>query len=172
MDPKLFRNLIDIFEEYKDDYWNEELTSEESNDIMQAAWKMRYPDVPLYVFEMGPGFNGPYWSSDKNVKELAWNILPRDDPNGFILTTRGNEITTDEGSVVSIDFAKSGRYKGVIKPYIKGCFEAMENKWLQAFPGRPLPPRLLRLYSRDGSGGTWKAIAQSLGAGLEYDPFH
>jgi len=153
--------------EAADDFYEDELSGEESNQIMQRIWRSLYPKVTLHVFEEDTGMPG--WSTDPDPD--IWSSLTQD-PDDFLLTTRGNSINTDEGNMVSVDFAKSGRYRGVIKPYIKACFEAMERKWQQEYPDGPLPPRKIVLFSREGSGGVWPAIAKSLGAGLEDTPYH
>ena len=94
------------------------------------------------------------------------------------MSTRGNASDFEEGTVVSIDEAFSGEYKGIIKPYIRSCFEHMEQQFKKEYPNSTPPSRTLVLYTRDGSehidGNTtlWQKIAQSLNANLEEHGFH
>jgi len=156
------RHYINIVENASGEYYGIEMDAGDSNTIMQRIWKSRYPDYALYV--NGIEDSMPAWSTDQDFDETA--------EDSFYLSTRGNEINNDEGCVVSIDSAWSNQFKSVVKPYIQSCFEYMEQQWSQQYPEEELPQRIIRLYSRDGSGGIWGQIANSLGAELEDDPYH
>jgi hypothetical protein len=160
---KDLRHYIKIVEDAQKDVWaNVDMDANDSNAIMQRIWKLKYPKYTLYVD--GIEDNGPVWSTDPHFNQYADNV--------FYISTRGNDMVTDDGCTVSIDSAWSNQFKGVIGPYIQSCFEHMENVWKKEYPDLEAPGRIIRLYSRDGSDGAWEHLANKLNADLEDDPSH
>lgn len=167
------RSYIDIITENdvageNPDWW-EFMYGEDMNQIMQRIWKSKYPEVPLYV--EGIEDDMPEWKTEKEGTPL------RISDDEFYMSTRGNGSDFEEGIAVSIDTAYSGKYRGIIKPYIRACFEHMEQEFKQAYPDNTPPKRVLVLYTRDGSentddGTVWERIARSLNAELKVAGFH
>lgn len=167
----ILRSYIDIITENdsEDPKWAEPMYGEDMNQIMQRIWNSKYPGVPLYV--EGIEDDMPEWRTEKEQK------LGRPSNDEFVLYTRGNGAFSEIGTEVSIDEAYSGKYRGIIKPYIKACFEHMEQEFKQHYPDNDPPKRVLVLYTRDGSehtddGTVWQRIAQSLNAELKEGGFH
>mgnify|MGYP006444369171 CR=1 FL=1 len=162
----IMENLADA----EDLDWWYTMDSQDSNQIMQRIWRSKYQNVPLYF---GDDEDQPFWSTQKNLTYHSGGPnLENDDE--FFVSTRGNASDFEEGTVVSIDTAFTGKYKGVIKEYIRACFAHMEQEFKEEYPGHTPPNRILMLYSRDGSdyvgnGGetVWQHIARSLNARLE-----
>lgn len=166
----ILRSYIDIITENdsEDPEWSEPMFGEDMNQIMQRMWNSKYSEVPLYV--EGIEDDMPEWKTERESP-------PRTSDDEFYMSTRGNSSDYEEGTAVSIDEAYSGKYRGIIKPYIRACFEHMEQEFKQHYPDNDPPKRVLVLYTRDGSehtddGTVWQRIAQSLNAELKESGFH
>lgn len=130
-----------------------ELDLSEFEDVLETAFKRKYPDSNLYFLES----DLKYISTDEEEPDAAsmWGSGKKEEYylalNAYI----------DEGElIILVENASAGNYKGVTGDLLKAIFDKAKQKY------SPITRSVLAIRD-DRSGGKWEQIASKLG--VEYE---
>lgn len=143
--------LSKIIKEIKDEFV--ELDLSEFEDVLEAAFKKKYPDSNLHFLQS----DFMYISTDEEEPDAAsmWGSGKK----GEYYLALSVYIENGELNILVVN-ASAGNYKGVTSDFLRAIF----NKAKQSHG--PISKSILAIKG-DSSGGKWEQIASKLG--VEYE---